>query len=212
MTMKKMAAALLSALLLTGLTGCVKQEEQGALSAKPVIYLYPAEKTRVRVKLDFDGNLTTTYPPYKNGWEVTALPDGKLIDAADGKEYSYLFWEGETDTAYDLSKGWCVRGEDTMTFLQETLSEIGLTPKEYNEFIVYWLPKMEGNPYNLITFQQEAYTDSAELTVSPQPDSTLRVFMAWKALDKPVEIQPQEIKGFQRDGFTLVEWGGTQLS
>ena len=209
--MKRFLSILFSLLLIGSLAGCRELNKNEQLAAKPVIYLYPTEKTQVSVQLAFDGQLTTTYPPYEDGWEVTASPDGTLLNHADGKEYSYLFWEGETDTAYDLSEGWCVRGEDTMAFLQQTLSEIGLTPKEYNEFIVYWLPQMEDNPYNLITFQGEAYTDSAALTVSPQPDSVLRVFMAWKALDTPVEIEPQEIAPFSRDGFTLVEWGGTEL-
>ena len=212
--MKRVFLILLSLLLAGSLAGCTDFEIPdggGDVAYKPVIYLYPEAETQVSVQLALDGKLTTTYPPYEDGWVVTASPDGTLLNHADGKEYSYLFWEGETDTAYDLSEGWCVRGEDTMAFLQQTLSEIGLTPKEYNEFIVYWLPQMEDNPYNLITFQGECYTDAAVLNVSPEPDSVLRVFMAWKALDTPVEIEPQEIAPFSRDGFTLVEWGGTEL-
>ena len=47
------------------------------------------------------------------------------------------FWEGENNTDYDFSKGFCVAGADTADFLREKLAEIGLTPREYNEFIVY---------------------------------------------------------------------------
>ncbi|HIY21421.1 MAG TPA: hypothetical protein H9841_05930 [Candidatus Flavonifractor merdigallinarum] len=36
-------------------------------SAKPVLYLYPEEETQVRVKLDYDGKLTSTYPAYGDG-------------------------------------------------------------------------------------------------------------------------------------------------
>jgi hypothetical protein len=108
----------------------------------------------------------------------------------------------------DFSKGFCVKGEDTAEFLAETLEKIGLTPREANEFIIYWLPILEKNEYNLISFQQEAYTDTAELEITPKPDSLLRVFMAAKPLDAPVEIEPQEFEGFERNGFTAVEWGG----
>ena len=177
---------------------------------KPVIYLYPEEETEVSVRLDYDGELTATYPAYGDGWEVLAKPDGTLPNLAGGKEYSYLFWEGESQTDYDFSEGFVVKGSDTAGFLQETLSRMGMTPREYNEMIVYWLPKMEQNPYNLISFQSEAYTDSAKLAVSPEPDSVLRVFMAWKALDKPMEIPPQEIVPFEREGFTVVEGGGAE--
>ena len=180
------------------------------VAAKPVIYLYPEEETEVSVTLDYDGELTATYPAYENGWQVTALPDGTLLDK-DGNEYSYLFWEGVSDTEYDFSKGFCVAGEDTADFLRETLAAIGLTPREYNEFIVYWLPQMQGNPYNLISFQTRRYTDAARLSIDPEPDSLLRVFMAWQLLDAPCEVEPQTFPPFQREGFTVVEWGGTKV-
>jgi hypothetical protein len=185
--------------------------EEYALAEKPVIYLYPAQETEVTVTLDFQGELTATYPAYNNGWTVLAEPDGTLTNLADGKEYSYLFWEGVADAQYDLSSGFVVDGENTAQFLQETLSAMGLTPKEYNEFIVYWLPQMQGNPYNLISFQTEAYTDCAVLNITPEPDSVLRVFMAWRGLEEPVDVTPQELSGFERAGFTVVEWGGAEV-
>ena len=85
---------------------------------------------------------------------------------------------------------------------------MGLTPREYNEFIVYWLPRMQDNPWNLIAFQGRNYTGSAPLTVMPRPDSILRIFMAYRPLDAPVTVPPQELTPFVRKGFTLVEWGG----
>lgn len=48
-------------------------------------------------------------------------------------------------------------------------------------------------------------------TVSPEPDSVLRVFMAWQGLEAAVDIQPQELPTFQRSGFTVVEWGGAEI-
>ncbi|WP_298481686.1 hypothetical protein [uncultured Ruminococcus sp.] len=178
---------------------------------KPVIYLYPEEETEVSVRLDFAGELTCTYPAYENGWNVIAQPDGTLTNLADGKEYSYLYWEGMSQTAWDMSEGFVVKGEDTAHFLQETLSAMGLTPREYNEFIVYWLPRMQENPYNLITFQQDAYTDAAKLEITPEPDSVLRVFMAYQALDEPLTVEEAEIEPFTRNGFAVVEWGGTEV-
>lgn len=196
----------LTALLPLLLAGC----GDDTVFAKPVIYLYPEQETEVSVQLDYDGELTCTYPAYEDGWSVTAQPDGTLTDEA-GKQYSYLFWEGETDIEYDMSRGFVVKGSDTAEFLQEKLSYLGLTPREYNEFIVYWLPKMQDHPYNLIAFQQEAYTDSAALTISPQPDSILRVFMAYQPLEQPVEIEEQVLAPFAREGFAVVEWGGTEI-
>ncbi len=197
---------ILSTMLLT-FSGCVNNEEN--YSDKPVIYLYPEEPTEVTVKLDYNGELTCTYPDYDNGWEVTAYSDGRLINRQDGNEYSYLFWEGKSKIKYDMSKGFVVKGEDTAEFLREKLEYMGLTPKEYNEFIVYWLPQMKENPYNLITFQNGIYTDNAKLDIKPEPDSILRVFMAFKPLAKPVTVREQTLEPFVRQGFTVIEWGGT---
>ncbi|MDO5714411.1 MAG: hypothetical protein Q4Q07_08270 [Tissierellia bacterium] len=178
---------------------------------KPVIYLYPEKTMDVKVELDYDGVLTHTYPKYEEGWFVKAHPDGRLINDKDGEEYSYLFWEGITNKDYDLKEGYVVKGEDTAKFLQKTLRKMGLEPKEYNEFIVFWLPHMEKNPYNLITFQGKEYRDRAKLIVEPKPDSELRVFMVFQALEKPINIPEPKMKPFERKGFTLVEWGGTEV-
>ncbi|MBQ6867514.1 MAG: hypothetical protein IJO16_02450 [Clostridia bacterium] len=209
--MKRFIAFMMMFCMLFALTGCREKEQYTtAAPAKPVIYLYPEEVTDVSVSLDFNGRLTSTYPHYDGEWNVTAYPDGTLIDE-NGREYYCLFWEGVQDVEYDFSRGFCVKGEDTAEFLEKTLSEIGLTDKEANEFIIYWLPKMEVNEYNLISFQNEIYTDNAKLTISPEPDSLLRVFMAWKPVNEPVEIAPRTFEPFAREGFTAVEWGGSEI-
>lgn len=178
---------------------------------KPVVYLYPETTTEVAVQLEVDGKLTATYPKYQNGWKVTAEPDGTLKDA-DGKIYNYLYWEAEGTTRYDMSEGFCVKGSDTAEFLEKALAELGLTRREANEFIVYWLPLMEKNAYNVITFQGKAYTDSAVLTVDPKPDTVIRVFMVWYGSRKPVTLKPQTLTAPERNGFTVVEWGGSEIS
>lgn len=182
---------------------------------KPVLYLYPTKETNVNVNLIFDGKIFVDYPKYDEsikGWNVKAYPDGKIINS-DGKEYSYIFWEGNPSKPvnWDLSTGFVVKREDTVEFLQNTLSKMGLTPKEYNEFIVYWYPKMKENKYNLIHFAGEEYTSLAKLTITPTPDSELRVFMLYKALDEKIDLPLQEIKPFERKGFSVIEWGGSEL-
>ncbi|MEG2074725.1 MAG: hypothetical protein RRY54_08150 [Angelakisella sp.] len=180
------------------------------LTAKPVIYLYPRKQTDVNVKLDFKGELWYTYPTIKDGgWNVTAYPDGRLVNKADGSEHYYLFWDGSSNTQWKFDEGFCVAGDDTEAFLREKLAYMGLTPREYNDFITYWTPKLMGNKYNLITFAGEQYEQLAPLTVSPAPDSVLRVHMVYKATDKPVAIPEQKLKPFTRKGFTVVEWGGS---
>lgn len=195
-----------------GMYGWVSKEWVWAAGdgiAKPVIYLYPQKPMDVEVTVEFaNGGFTCTYPEYKDGWNVRAYPDGKIVDNADGLEYSYLYWEGESSIEFDFSSGFVVAGGDTAAFLREKLAYMGLTPREYNEFIVYWLPLMQHNPYNLITFQTTCYTDNIQLNVSPQPDSMLRIYMVYEPLQQPVDIPEQVLQPFEREGFAVVEWGG----
>lgn len=180
------------------------------LFGKPIIYFYPITKQEIKVELDYQGEIIADYPTYdKNikGWEIIAYPDGKIINKIDNKEYSYLFWEGLPSKSidWDFSTGFIIKGEEIKEFLQQTLSKIGLTPKEYNEFIVYWYPKMKDNKYNLIHFADKQYTEIAPLIITPKPDSILRVFMVFKPLSEEIAIKPQEIKTFERKGFTVIE-------
>jgi hypothetical protein len=181
---------------------------------KPVIYLYPEQTQETTVRLDYAGKLIADYPEIDEsigGWKVTAHPDGRLVDTRDGKEYSYLFWEGDGLDGWDLSTGFVVKGADTKAFLQKILPQLGLTPREYNEFIVFWFPLMQNNRFNLVHFAGADYTDRAKLTVTPTPDTVIRVFMVWKPLRREISVPPQTFAPVERKGFTVVEWGGTQV-
>ena len=179
------------------------------VALKPVIYLYPESEITASVKLDLDGNFTCTYPDYgTDGWQnFTAKPDGTLI-APDGSQYYCLYWEGKLNLEPDWSKGFCVKGSDTAVFLEQVLAEMGLTPREANEFIIFWLPMLQNNPYNLISFQGDNYDAAAKLEITPTPDSVLRIYMTAKPLTAPVRVEPQTFAPFERNGFTVVEWGG----
>lgn len=183
-------------------------QEMGAY-AKPVLYLYPTEKTDVTVTFEHPERLIVDYPKYDNGWRVTSMPDGTLTDK-NGREYYALYWEESSTTpTYDFVDGFCVSGEDSAIFLEEKLSELGFTDKEANEFIIYWLPILEANEYNLIRFElTDEREASSALHISPAPDSLLRVAMHIKALDTPVQIREQTLPTFERIGFVAVEWGG----
>lgn len=212
--MKKIVYAALAAIgifvVLIFIVQLSGEMESSMSNEKPVIYLYPEQGEEVSVRLDYDGKLTCTYPEYDNGWHVTAAPDGRITDE-NGQEYNYLYWEGETEQEYDFSEGFCVAGEDTAEFLEEALDRLGLTRREANEFIVYWLPRMEQNEYNLISFQSEAYTDHARLSIQPEPDTVIRVFMAYKPVENEQEIPEQTLAAPERSGFAVVEWGGCEL-
>ena len=181
---------------------------------KPVIYLYPTKVTNVSVKLGAPEKLLVSYPTYIDGWKVEAQPDGNLKDLQTGRGLYSLYYEANNTTTHGLhSTGFVVKGEDTATFLEAKLAELGLNDREAEEFIIYWLPQMQGNAYNYIYFATGAEASkNMPLEVSPAPKTSIRINMEWKALDAPIEVKPQVLpKTPTRDGFTLVEWGGTIL-
>ena len=197
-------------------SGVLVQNEDssnGTQPDKPVIYLYPTSPQEVSVKLKYDGQLTDIYPGFNqpDGWKVLAQPSGELTDLSTLKPYSYLFWEGKSSKPIAMpDEGFVVKGSDTAEFLQQKLAYLGLTPKEYNEMIVYWLPKMQHNAYNHVYFATTSYTDTARLEVEPKPDSVLRVFMVFRPLDQPKLVKEQSLQTFERKGFSVIEWGGSE--
>lgn len=205
------AVAFVIVIVVAALLVFIKSCEDSRVVEKPVLYLYPERTEQIQVRLELGGTLTCTYPAYREGWIVTAEPDGILRDVK-GQTYNYLYWEAETDVDWDLSRGFCVRGEDTASFLEDALTRLGLNRREANEFIVYWLPRMERNPWNRISFQSEPYEEAARLEIMPEPDVLIRVFMVFEALESPVELEPQPLTMPERTGFTAVEWGGCELT
>lgn len=179
------------------------------LMKKPIIYLYPQEIMDIDVSIDTLGKITTTYPSYKDGWHVKAYPDGKIVH--EGKAYAYLYWEGIVDSLDKIETGFVVKGSETAEFLDDKLSYIGLNYKERNDFITFWLPELESNPYNMIHFMQDTYDDLARLNVNPEPDSLIRVFMVYQGLDRFQEIPSQDLMQHTRNGFVVVDWGGSEL-
>ena len=181
------------------------------VSYKPLIYLYPQKETNIIIKLGYPERLTTTYPKYENEWNIVAKPDGELTDKS-GRIFYGLYWEGINTIKDNFSDGFVVSREETSTFLEEKLSILGLSEREANEFIIYWLPKLEENKYNLIRFENmDNINSQMPLDIKPNPDTLIRVFMEYKPLDNKIDIKQQEITTVNREGFTVVEWGGSLI-
>ena len=180
--------------------------------AKPIIYLYPEKTTDVSVKLGKPDIITTSYPKYEDGWNVIAEPNGNLTEVKSQKKLYSLYWEGKNIKPKPINDGWCIKGEDVANFLEEKLQLLGLNDREAEEFIIYWLPILESNKYNLIRFEtEEEINSNMPLDITPKPDSIIRVMMEFKGVNHYKELPPQQITTPIRNGFVVVEWGGTQL-
>lgn len=180
---------------------------------KPIIYLYPTEETETTVKLLNAEKITCSYPKYVDEWKVLAKPNGDLIDLETGKNLYSLYYESEIVEELNVSKeGFVVKGEDSAKFLEEKLAVLGLTEREAEEFIIYWLPKLESNRYNYIRFAtDQEINNNMQLEINPNPDTIIRVLMIFKELENPIEVEEQKLVTPERIGFTVVEWGGTEI-
>ena len=182
-------------------------------AAKPIIYLYPTEETDVSVTLGYPDKITCSYPKYINTWHVNAKPNGDLKDLDTGKNLYALYYESENKHDYTIKEdGFIVKSEDVAGFLEEKLKILGLNDRESEEFIVYWLPKLEANKYNYIRFAtMDEINKNMPLEISPNPDTLIRVLMTYKGLDNPINVTEQKLEKVERIGFTAVEWGGSEI-
>ncbi len=180
---------------------------------KPIIYLYPEKTTEVSVKVGNPQNFTHTYPKYNGGWQVVAQPNGDLTDVKTGRSLYALYWEGEFKATQPPLEGFIVKGSDTIPFLEEKLAHLGLSEREANEMIIYWLPQLENNAYNFIRFQSlEEQNARMPLIIEPKPDTLIRVLMEFDDLDAPIQVTEQILPPTpERTGFTIVEWGGREI-
>ena len=185
------------------------------MSAKPVIYIYPEEETEVSVELGAPEKLTCVYPEYNTRWNIIAKPDGTLINKKTGREYYSLYYESENTKTYteeSMKEGFVVSKEEIVNFLEEKLETLGLNYKEAEEFIIYWLPRLEANDYIYARFQtMDEIEENMPLSISEEPDTLIRIMMEWKGLDEKIEVEEQKLEKVTRIGFTVVEWGGTEI-
>ena len=170
------------------------------------------------VKLGNPESLAVSYPEYDSdtGWNVLARPNGDLTDLSTGRNLYSLYYESSLlGNSFNVeSDGFIVSREDTVSFLEDKLARLGLNEHEAEEFIIYWLPRLQANEYNYIRFATiDEINKAMPLDINPNPDTVIRVLMTYKGLDEPMEgITEQQLPTTPtRDGFTVVEWGGSEL-
>lgn len=172
---------------------------------KPVIYLYPTEETQVNVKLG--ATITKSEPVYNNGWQVMAKPNGELTFG--DKIYQSLYWEGTGQDYPIVNQGFVVAKADLERTLKEQVAKLGLNDKESADFMAFWLPKMPKTAYTRLTwFGTKDINRLAPLTITPKPDTVIRIFLDFQGLNQKIDLKPQVLSAIPRQGFTVIEWGG----
>ncbi len=192
---------------------------------KPVIYFYPQVTTSVHVELNVKGDLGFTYPQYyipgpadsaQPGWSFKADPNGTMHQ--NGKQYDYLFWDAKVPRKQfnnTVGSGFFVQRDSLVPFFERSLTKMGLNAREQQDFITYWVPLMQKNETNFVHFMfTEEYDSIATINITPKPDQLFRVFMVWRDANQfeYTTVLPQEIPKVKREGFTVIEWGGGEIS
>ena len=118
-------------------------------------FLYPITETQVNVKFWTPKNLSHTYPKYNPEiwWNVIAQPNGDLEDVDTWRKLYALYREWKTYSEENFDEWFVVAWRDIIPFLEEKLATLWLNEREAEEFIIYWLPQMENNEWNLIRFE-----------------------------------------------------------
>ena len=159
-----------------------------------------------------ESKLTTIYPKFNennNTWKVYVNTNGEI--KIKDKIYPYLFWEAESYLINEMNEGFIVKDDEAEKFLEEKLKILGLNDKESTDFITFWLPVLLKNKLSLCNFQSKNYFKNFELNINPKPDSIIRIFLYIKKINSPLKIKEQKLETNERKGFTIVEWGGTNI-
>jgi internalin A len=177
---------------------------------KPAIYLYPEQTDEISVTLDFaaGSRLTTSEPPYGDGWRVNVAPSGRIDD-----RYDYLFYEAAARGAPVLNAGWCFARSDLIAGLTQVVSQAGLSAAESADFLEYWLARLPDFAHYLVLPVMGDDLDVwVDLQVEPAPTSELRFWLFFQGSGQAVALEAPSIAPFVREGFTVVEWGGAVLA
>ena len=182
---------------------------RGTAPTEPVM-LHDLKNVTASAYFYLDGTVTVkadrapafAYPAYHDGWKLECHGDGSFT-TENGALCHRLYWEAPVEWSIPMENGFCVTGADTAAFLTDSLKKLGLNSLEINDFLITWLPRLEGNAYNLITFHTEQVAD-----ISPAPDTLIRVLMVFRPLEESGDIAPQTLTPTERTDSTAVLLGG----
>ncbi|MBN1408444.1 MAG: hypothetical protein JW956_11675 [Calditrichaceae bacterium] len=174
---------------------------------KPNIYIYPAQKMNLALKVVFPqgGSITESIPLYNDIWNIEVEPSG-LID----NQYTFLYYECKIADQFKYNAGWQIKGTQLENFFRNNLSETGFIESEIKDFVEYWIPRLESSDDYLIYPQFCADIDPfIELQFSNEPESLLRLLyvIETKQINDEVKLPEPVIPEFVRKGFTVTEWG-----
>jgi len=197
----------------------LRQNTDIRIQLKPVIYAYSQTAIKAEIKMELAGQLTFSYPNYTDAWNIEV---DELGLKESGKKYPYLFWEGKQEglgfnSSSNHFEGDQINTDSTISYLESCCNAFGFNSTERTDFISFWGPRITAHNFAQISFLvDEDYDQIGALQILPRPDNIRRVYILFKGYPSfNTDLITKGIgsfSGLKRDGFTIVEWGGSELS
>ncbi len=173
---------------------------------KPNIYIYPNELIELSVKLNFPvgGKIVTSIPEYGTGWNIKVDTSGLINNT-----YSYLFYESTQPDVWQRDYGWIIQTDKLESFFRQNMTDYGFRGREIDDFIEYWIPRLNEFPlYSIHPQKKSIIDDVVQLNFSKQPENILRLFYVIKGNNQLQDkVSIPTIDRFNREGFFVAEWG-----
>ncbi len=179
---------------------------------KPNLYLYPSRPTRTEVHVEVDDRqrIFASDPPYVDGWQGVAMPDGRFV-TGDGPA-PFLFYEvtllPRQVATMQRAAGWCLEGEvpGVVGEMAAILELYGFNAAEVDDFVEGWrLDLPRASAYGV--FPQLSVDHAAALDIQP----ALPVDRLWLLVSDlgacDGTLAPPPVVPFDRSGAHAVEWG-----
>ena len=110
------------------------------IDRKPNIYIYPTQNMKLIVELIFPqgGSVIESIPFYNGIWDINVEPSGLI-----NNQYTFLFYECKIPDNFQYEYGWQIEGNHLEGFFRNNLFETGFIETEINDFIEYWIPRLD---------------------------------------------------------------------
>ncbi|MEZ4748450.1 MAG: hypothetical protein R3C41_20465 [Calditrichia bacterium] len=189
----------------TGSSQNNSQDSSRVVVRKPNIYIYPENRIDITVSLFFPngGEIIESIPEYKMGWEVSVDTNG-VID----EQYGFLFYECQISNFFQRDSGWVVSRSEVDSFFKKNLYSYGFRGREIDDFIEFWVPKLDDSEHYVVYPQVDGFIDEyIQLNINPLPQTMIRLFYVIDNYNDKRVIHQPIIRQFSRNGFVVLEWG-----
>ncbi|EDR28928.1 hypothetical protein EDI_249480 [Entamoeba dispar SAW760] len=194
---------------------------------KPVILLYDdtiKEKEEFCCHLELNDaiDIGATYPnpriikedntKKEYEWKGTYCSDGvsNCVIEINNKHFDYLFWEGVCLKKEEFKgKEVGITYENISNELEVLLKKLGMNEREVNDFIVYWIAKLNKNYYKVTICDSSYDNEIAQLKISGF-NQIHRIALKFEEVENINNLPTiDSVEERQRPtGKYVIEWGG----